>query len=186
VYPAVGYLGSAPPAADLPADCPLVTALGEYEILPTRGGQIPPAARDQLPNLGGAAAVALAHEGSLRALLVLGPRPAGGYSAEDLDLLAAMVPISALALASAEGHRTVEALNRELHTKVEKISEQQRRILALQQQLTTQARFATPAAEPQMSHEPAEPLAGGIIGGGPALRQLLGLARKVAASPSAV
>ena len=39
--------------------------------------------------------------------------------------------------------RTIEELNRELQTKVEKISEQQRRILALQQQLTSQTKFAT-------------------------------------------
>jgi transcriptional regulator with GAF, ATPase, and Fis domain len=150
---------------------------------------MPAAALAQLRALGGAAAVALAHEGRLRAILVLGPKAdAGGYTAEDLDLLAAFAPFTALALASADGHRTVEVLNRDLQTKVEKISEQQRRILALQQQLTTQAKFAAPPAEPKAEADPApEPLAGGaIVGAGSALRPVLALARKVAASPSAV
>ena len=65
-----------------------------------------------------------------------GPRPQGRRRPptrrDDLNLLAAFAQITALALASAEGHRTIEALNRDLQTKVEKISEQQRRILALQ------------------------------------------------------
>ena len=47
--------------------------------------------------------------------------------------------MTVLALVSAEGHRTIEALNRELQTKVEKIAEQQRRILALQSQLSISA-----------------------------------------------
>jgi transcriptional regulator with GAF, ATPase, and Fis domain len=139
--------------------------------------------------MGGAAAVAMTHETVLRAVLILGPKAGGGeVTPEDLDLLTAFAPFTALALAGAEGHRTIETLNRELQTKVEKISEQQRRILALQQQLTSQAKFAAAAAaaEPKPD-EPAEPLiGGGIVGGGAALRQVLGLARKVAASPSAV
>src|SRR5204862_1935666 len=119
--------------------------------------------------VGGAAAVALTHENVLRAVLILGPKADGGdYSPEDLDLLAAFAPFTALALAGAEGHRTIETLNRELQTKVEKISEQQRRILALQQQLTTQARFAAAVVAPPAAEEPPEPLAGGIVGGGPA------------------
>ena len=40
-----------------------------------------------------------------------------------------------LALENALGHQTIEQLNRDLQAKVEKISEQQRRILALQTQL---------------------------------------------------
>src|SRR5205823_6707215 len=135
----------------------------------------------------GRAAVALTHEGTLRAFLILGRRLGGDdLSAEDRDLLAAIVQFTALALASAEGHRTIETLNRELQTKVEKISEQQRRILALQQQLTTQAKFAAKAPPAEPAVPPAELPPGSIVGSSPALRQVLGLARKVAASPSAV
>ncbi len=184
----VGGLGPTTPDTALPHDSPLVHALRQQELFPPRGDRPPPAAAlDELRALGGEVAVALAHEGGLRAFLVLGPKQhGGGYTAEDLDLLAALVPFTALALASAEGHHTIEALNRELQTKVEKISEQQRRILALQQQLTTQARLV--AAEP-VGDEDSGPqtLAGGtMIGSSPALRQVLALTHKVAASPSAV
>jgi transcriptional regulator with GAF, ATPase, and Fis domain len=182
-----GGIGPILPAPELTADGPLVAALGTFERIPPRAGAVPIEALVQLRAIGGAAAVALTHEGVLRAVLVLGPKAGGPYSPEDLELLAAFAPFTALALAGAEGHRTIESLNRELQTKIEKISEQQRRILVLQQQLTTQAKFAAQADEPKLPDEPIEPLAvGGIVGGGRALRQVLSLARKVAASPSAV
>lgn len=182
-----GGVGPVPPTPELPADSPLVTALATFETIPPRTGAVPFEALVQLRAVGSAAAVAMTHENVLRAVLVLGPKADGGpYTPEDLDLLAAFAPFTALALAGAEGHRTVETLNRELQTKVEKISEQQRRIMALQQQLTTQAKFAAATAEPKPPDEAAEPLVVGIVGGGPALAELLALARKVAASPSAV
>ena len=58
---------------------------------------------------------------------------------EDLTLLDAFTQLTALALGSAEGHRTIEVLNRELRAKVDKIAEQQRRIMALQSQLLRQS-----------------------------------------------
>jgi transcriptional regulator with GAF, ATPase, and Fis domain len=187
IYRVAGGIGPVPPAEELPADGPLAAALRTFETIPPRVGPGPFDALAQLRAVGGAAAVALAHENVLRAILVLGPKAGGAaFTREDFDLLSAFAPFTALALASAEGHRTIETLNRELQTKVDKISEQQRRILALQQQLTTQARFAGATAEPKPPEEPVEPLAGGIVGGGPALRQVLGLTRKAAASPSAV
>ncbi|HEX4589967.1 MAG TPA: sigma 54-interacting transcriptional regulator, partial [Gemmataceae bacterium] len=182
-----GGTGPIPPAEELAGDSPLIAALGRFETIPPRTGPGPFDALAQLRTMGGAAAVALSHENVLRAILVLGPKSDGGlYGRDELDLLATFAPFTALALASAEGHRTIEALNRELQTKVEKISEQQRRILVLQQQLTTQARFASAAVEPKPAEEAIELLPGGIVGGGLALRQLLALARKAAASPSGV
>ena len=85
------------------------------------------------------------HEGQLLGILLLGratePRGlatemSGGYTAEDLHLLTAFAQMTVLALVSAEGHRKIETLNRELQTKVEKIAEQQRRIMTLQSQLS--------------------------------------------------
>jgi transcriptional regulator with GAF, ATPase, and Fis domain len=182
-----GGIGPVPPVPELTADGPLVAALGTFDTIPPRSGAVPFDALVQLRAVGGAAAVGLTHENVLRAVLVLGPKASGSYTPDDFDLLAAFAPVTALALAGAEGHRTIESLNRELQTKVEKISEQQRRILALQQQLTTQAKYVAKVAEPPPAEEPAEPLAvGGLIGGGRALRQVLALAKKVAASPSAV
>src|SRR5262249_33191397 len=73
------------------------------------------------------------------------------------------------------------------------ISEQQRRILALQSQLTSQAVVRAPAAGPDApastfnGHRPADGESqGGIVGSSPVVRQLLAQVKKVAASPSAV
>jgi transcriptional regulator with GAF, ATPase, and Fis domain len=182
-----GHLGAAPRVDELPSDAPMLAALNRFEVLPPReaGVFVPAVALGQLSDLGGEVAVGLEHEESLRAVLVLGPKIDGSqFTTEDLNLLAAFAPFTALALASAEGHRTIETLNRDLQSKVDKISEQQRRILSLQQQLTSQARFAAPR-EPK-EEEPGEPIIAGIVGSGPALRRVLALGRKVASSPSAV
>ncbi len=99
----------------------------------------------QLHFLGGATAHGLLHEGAIARASC--SRPSGRaarldrredrrYTPEDLKLLTAFAQITVLALVSAEGHRTIETLNRELQGKVEKIAEQQRRILALQSQLS--------------------------------------------------
>jgi transcriptional regulator with GAF, ATPase, and Fis domain len=188
-FVASGSLGRAPLAGVIDHDDVLPLALLEREVLLVRGeGGFPRSpALLRLRELGGRAAVALTHEGTLRAFLILGHKTDGAdLTTDDRDLLTAVVPFTALALASAEGHRTIETLNRELQTKVEKISEQQRRILALQQQLTSQAKFASKDSSAETAPPPAELPAGSIVGSGPALRQVLGLARKVAASPSAV
>src|SRR5205085_2637871 len=107
----------------------------------------------------------------------------------------------ALALGSAERHRTIEGLTRELQAKVEKISEQQRRILALQSQLMSRSmRREEPGAQIEEPSSKDTPLptatldaraallssSGGIIGSSMAIQHLLQLVRKVSASPSAV
>src|SRR5262249_60253310 len=125
--------GPRPPLTELPPGCPLVEALKTQATLvaaaPSANGE--PAHR-QLVLLGGAVAHALAHEGQLLALLVLGPKVPGPYSTEDLNLLAAFAQLTALALESAARHRTIEALNHDLKAKSEKRSEKQRPITALQ------------------------------------------------------
>ena len=93
-------------AARPPAQCPACSAtiasaepLWYYAQNKQKLGPVPLA---QLRALGGEVAVALEHEGRLRAILVLGPKSDGGtYSHEDLDLLAKFAPFTALALASA-------------------------------------------------------------------------------------
>src|SRR5579884_1925205 len=119
---------------------------------------------------------------------VLGPKNFGIYTPYDSNLLSAFAQLTALALESAEGHRTIESLNHELQAKVEKISEQQRRILALQNQLTRQPSLVSTRAE-----APTEPAMGesigsrdSILGSSAAVGYLLELVRKVAATPSAV
>jgi len=194
LYRLADTLGPPPPLAELASGCPLIEALagggGLHAPRPANGD---PAVR-QLLLLGGGVAHALTHEGNLLAVLVLGPR-AGGYTADDQGLLTAFARLTALALVSAEGRRTIEALNRDLQTKVEKIAEQQRSILALRSQLIRHA--APPSAEDGHPHAaeaaPAtKPPSGeiaaadGMVGGSAAVRQVLAVTRKVAASQSAV
>jgi transcriptional regulator with GAF, ATPase, and Fis domain len=142
-------------------------------------------AQRQLRFLGGEVGQALAHERQLLALLVVGPKDLGQYATEELNLLAALAQLMALALRSAERHQTIEELNRDLQAKVEKISEQQRRILALQSQLMRQA---APAPTPDRTGAAEKPAAGpgGMVGSSPAIGQLLHLIKKVSASSSAV
>jgi transcriptional regulator with GAF, ATPase, and Fis domain len=181
LYRLVDALGAPPPLTELSSGCPLVEAMlvqGTTVVPAGRGTGSDPVQR-QLRFLGGEVAHALTHEGELLALLVLGPRDMGGYGTEDLNLLAAFTQLTALALKSAERNRTIDGLNRELQTKVEKISEQQRRILALQSQLMRQTAPSEAAA-------PAPSAPGGIIGSSPAVQELLQLVKKVSASQSAV
>jgi transcriptional regulator with GAF, ATPase, and Fis domain len=188
LYRLAGHLGEAPPLTELSMGCPLVEALAAGEVVTAR---VRPAAvlspaQKQLQRLGGEVAQALAHEGRLVALLILGAREAGPYRPEDLNLLSAFGQITVLALNSAAGLRTIEQLNRDLQAKVEKISEQQRRILALQSQLRGQnAPAGGPGATPE-APAVAEDRAGGIVGSSPRVRQLLHLVRKVSATEAVV
>jgi transcriptional regulator with GAF, ATPase, and Fis domain len=194
LYSLAYALGPTPPLAELACGCPLVEGLRESGVLPDapRHGP-PPSVHRQLQLLGGETAQGLLHEGQLLGLMVLGPREAGPYAPEDHNLLAAFAQITALALVSAEGRRTINALNRELQTKLEKVAEQQRRILALQSQLTASASADGDAAGNDHSESPPRPLfsapappVDGLVGSSPPVRELLALVRKVAASPSAV
>ncbi len=150
-------------------------------------------ATDAMIALGGEVAAPLEAEGVVVGLLVLGPKRSGlPYEDEEIAFLGALGSVAVLALRSADIQRTLESLNRELREKVDKISEQQRRILILQDQLAGQNsperdfdgrdEVPEPAAEP-----PRDAIAfGSIRGSGPAVRQMITMARKVAASPSAV
>jgi transcriptional regulator with GAF, ATPase, and Fis domain len=201
LYRLADHLGPTPPSlAELSSGCPLVEVLQKRKMAKLRVGEMSDPAQRQLRLLGGEVAYALAHEEQVLAFLVLGPKLVGSYRADDLDLLAAFCRLTALALESAQGHRTIEALNHELRAKVEKISEQQRRIFALQNQLTKgligRAPPAPVAGSPQAvgtdASIPAALVAqapdafAAIIGSGTVLRQVLDLARKVAATPAAV
>ena len=183
LYRLTHALGPAPELAELSPGCPLVEAVRETGSATAPLRLAADAARRQLLFLGGETAHALIHEGALLGLLVLGPKEAGAYTPEDLNLLTAFAQITALALVSTEGHRTIDALNRELQAKVEKIAEQHRRILALQSQLASRR---APAEAPAAEKEAPPVTADGLVGSGPQVRQLLHLVRKVAPAPSAV
>ncbi len=196
LYHLADALGPTPQLVELVSGCPLVEALRAHGPQLTRpSGEPSDPARRQLQLLGGEVAIALTHENQLLGLLLLGPKAHfAAYTAEEFNLLAAFAQITVLAFVSAEKHRTIEALNRDLQTKVEKIAEQQRRIMALQSQLNADVRgraaLLPPApvnGEPPAAASEATPaLPEGMIGSGPQVRQLMHLVRKVATSSSAV
>lgn len=191
-------VGPASSVTELPPGCPLVERLiaqGVVEARPRAAVDDP--ARRQLRFLGGEVAHAFLHEGHMLGLLVLGPKETGPYTPEDVNLLTAFTQLTVLALVSAEGHRTIAALNRDLQGKVDKIAEQQRRILSLQTQLnrgvradgtTAGVEVALARAERFVSAAPAvlASPADGIVGSSPVVQGLMHLVRKVAASESVV
>lgn len=173
----------------LPKDSPLADALrsGLGLECPAISEGRGTAAQSQLREIGGEVAQPLLSDGNLIAILVLGPKETP-YRAEDWNLLSAFGRITIVALESAAKHRTIEHLNHDLKTKVDKIAEQQRRILALQTQLHRQS--AEPSAEPTGPPKSDEiailPSAHGIVGSSHVLRQVLTLVRKVAATDAVV
>ncbi len=211
LYHLTESLGPAPELTELSSGCPLIETLLSQGSLTLTGPGLSAASLRQLQFLGGSIAQGLLHEGQLLGILVLGPPAeprglaadtAGGYTAEDLHLLTAFAHMTVLALLSAEGHRKIETLNRELQTKVEKIAEQQRRIMALQNQLSAIRHPLPPAVSHSAANaadtpSPSEPPAlaagsngrmadNGMIGSSPPIRQLMQQMRKVAAADSAV
>jgi transcriptional regulator with GAF, ATPase, and Fis domain len=216
LYRLTDSVGEPPPLTELSPGCPLIEALRPQKdeggrmkdepersfpdssfILHPSSFQDSPPAR-QLAFLKGVVAQALFHEGQLLGLLVLGARPDGPYTAEDLQILSAFAQITVLALLSAEGHRTIEGLNRDLKGKVEKIAEQQRRILALQSQLRglqikeldeggrMKDESEGPSGSSFILHPSSLLGAQGLVGSSPQVQQLLHLVRRVAASSSVV
>jgi len=181
--------GPEPDDRALAADNPLVDRLRRVP-----GLRVPPSvglddthdpATDAMIALGGEAATGLEADGDLAGVLVLGPKRSGmPYEDEELAFLAALSSVATLALHAAGIQQTLENLNQELRDKVEKISEQQRRILILQDQLTD--RSGDGEARPQRLAPAESSVFDRIKGSGPAVRQMIDLARKVAASPSAV
>jgi transcriptional regulator with GAF, ATPase, and Fis domain len=147
-------------------------------------------ATDAMISLGGEVATALEADHSLAGLVVLGPKRNGmPFEDEEVAFLGALGSVATLALHSAHIQRTLEGLNHDLRDKVEKIAEQQRRILILQDQLIGRGELQAPDPAAQLeapSALPAPEAFGPIKGSGQAVKQMLEVARKVAVSPSAV
>jgi transcriptional regulator with GAF, ATPase, and Fis domain len=178
--------GPEPDDQILSPENPLVERLGQVPALRVPHGVSLSAASDPATDamiaLGGEAVNALEEGGELAGLLVLGPKRSGmPYEDEELAFLGALSSVATLALHSAGIQQTLEALNHDLRDKVEKIAEQQRRILLLQDQLMDRGE-SPPRAEPLAGPDLFER----IKGSSPALKRTINEARKVAASPSAV
>ena len=120
--------------------------------------------------LGGEAATALGGDGHLAGLLVLGPKRSGmPYEDEEMAFLGALSSVATLVLHSADIQQTLESLNQELRGKVEKIAEQQRRILILQDQLKDRAERERELSRPAATERPrltirADELADAVLG----------------------
>jgi transcriptional regulator with GAF, ATPase, and Fis domain len=201
-----GWVGPAPAQVELSKHGPLVEALRSDNVaaIPPRPGAPGDSGQEELKSLGGEVAIGLIQEDRLLAILVLGPKSSGAvYRQEDLNLLAAFSQITTLALGSAEGHKTIEHLNRDLQTKIEKIAEQQRRIITLQSQLRRQGNHkpqpsrnatsperalsaqATPSTPPAAAMERSQTFSN-IVGSGPRVQTLLHVVRKVAQTDAVV
>ncbi|MBI2805386.1 MAG: sigma 54-interacting transcriptional regulator [Planctomycetes bacterium] len=198
--PEVGFrlaasLGDAPTVSDLPHDAPLVAAMrnGAGLEADSNAGAAGTPAQLQLRRLGGEIAQPLLHDGALKAILILGPKDTP-MRAEDWSLLSAFAQITIVALESAANHRAIDELNQDLQAKVDKIAEQQRRILALQTQLHRRAKAEPPprktistSPSARVDHASANALpVSGIVGSSPVVQQLLTLVRKVAATDAVV
>ncbi len=191
-YRLAAHLGDAPATLELPSDDPLIEAMqggsGQHGR-PQMGGPESPAQR-RLRQLQGEIAQPLQGDGTLLAIMVLGPKDTP-FRADDWNLLSAFAQITSVALESAAKHRTIEQLNQDLQAKVDKIAEQQRRILALQSQLYRQgaadkvAKAAPAAVKPDASPVPVTQVAG-IVGSSPVVQQLLSVVRKVAVTDAVV
>jgi transcriptional regulator with GAF, ATPase, and Fis domain len=155
-------------------------------------------ASDAMIALGGEAAAALGGEGHLAGLLVLGPKRSGmPYEDEEMAFLSALSSVATLVLHSADIQQTLENLNQELRGKVDKIAEQQRRILILQDQLKDRAERgreltgqSAGVSAMDQSPEALEHDGLGIFdtmkGSSAAVRKMITMARKVAVTHSAV
>ncbi len=189
--------GPAPDEQILSIDNPLAVRLRAAPTLRLSHarslGGVSDSAADAMIALGGEAAAGLgADDGGLAGMLVLGPKRSGmPYEDEEIAFLGALSSVATLVLHSADIQQTLEQLNQELRSKVEKIAEQQRRILILQDQLKDRAerRRGDPVAiSPAAS--PVEPgtrdVFDAIKGSSASIQTMITMARKVAASPSAV
>jgi len=180
--------GPEPDERTLPRDNPLIERLKIDSILRAPHAIALSAASDPATDtmiaLGGEIARSLEADGELVGLMVLGPKRSGlPYEDEEVAFLGALGSVAMLALHSAGIQQTLERLNLELRDKVEKIAEQQRRILLLQDQLTDRKthgdRIGLPGpVDPEVFAE--------IRGSSLAVRRMLEMARKVATSHSAV
>ncbi|MCS6975986.1 MAG: sigma 54-interacting transcriptional regulator, partial [Gemmatales bacterium] len=188
VFVLASHLKDRPSLQELPPGSPLVDALMQSPLVrvPAVLGPIAPAQR-QLVSLGGEIALGLRHQGQVMAIFIVGRRNVGRYDIEELHLLTTFAQLASLALHSARGRQQIEALNRDLQAKVEKISEQQRRIVALQSQLLRESAGAAPASTPPPpSSTHGLTLSRPIIGSSLLTQELLATVRKVANSASAV
>lgn len=134
----------------------------------------------------------LIHEGHILGVLYLHDPLEDALGREEKGQIQALAQVASLALASTRGHKLIDSLSREMQAKVDKIAEQQKRILSLQTQLRNRTDSIKPTDNqslttgggldlPQVTRNP-----GGIIGGGPGIQRVLNQIHRVAPTGTAV
>lgn len=183
---------------ELTREMPLVNALLALPMVRCRVGTSIPnePAQKQLKWLGGELALPLKHENELLAIAIISTQETPeGIDIEKLHVLTSVTQLASLALHSTQGSKAMESLNRELQEKVQKISEQQRRIVTLQSQLLRLgANRPVPSEAGAGESVPVEissevfatSVEQAIVGSSNSIRQLLNEAKKVASSMAAV
>lgn len=129
----------------------------------------------------------LVHDGRPLGALFLAEPLEGPLTREEKNQVQALAKVASLALASTRGHRQIDALSREMQSKVDKIAEQQRRILSLQTQLRTRTAPSEGGgadAEPGADQKATNP--SGILGGSPGIQRVIHQIQRVAGSGTTV
>jgi len=169
-----------------PEEIALLTGIetGEQRSIPP--GLLPPSRQGRPQDLG--LTQPLVHDGRPLGALFLAEPSEGPLTREEKNQVQALAKVASLALASTRGHRQIDALSREMQSKVDKIAEQQRRILSLQTQLRT--RTAPPEGTASTDGEPASPQKSpnpsGILGASPGIQRVIHQIQKVANSGTTV
>jgi transcriptional regulator with GAF, ATPase, and Fis domain len=140
-----------------------------------------------LQSFGAALGYLLELEGAIIGAAFFSSRADGdAFSPEDQTFVSTLVRTSTLALSTAQGHQMILTLKEQMQQKVDKIADQQRRIMFLQGELLSRGEGEPRADEPRQVDTEADVWHSEILGSSPAVRELLDKAAKVAQSPASV
>jgi len=140
-----------------------------------------------LQSFGASLGYLLELEGAIIGAAFFSPRTDGDtYSPEDQNFVATLVRTTTLALSTAQGHQMILTLKEQLQQKVDKIADQQRRIMFLQGELLNRGDGEPRGEEARQPETESEAWHSEILGSSPAVRELLGKAARVAQSPASV
>jgi DNA-binding NtrC family response regulator len=140
-----------------------------------------------LQSFGASLGYLLELEGAIIGAAFFSPRADGdNYSPEDQTFVSALVRTTTLALSTAQGHQMILTLKEQLQQKVDKIADQQRRIMFLQGELLNRGEGEPRTEEAKQPEAEREGWHSEILGSSPAVRELLGKAARVAQSPASV
>lgn len=188
----ISSVGRHPMPPTMARDCALARELRDRDtplrVFQHEDSQDGSPAQQQLLSLDTTLAVALQGGKQVVGLMLIGPRSDGvPYSNEDQNFLVTMARTTGLLLQSAQGHRIIASLRRELESKVAELAEHRARILFLQGELLN--READPnelaAADPAALTEETG-LRHNVRGSSPAVRGVLSQVARISKSAASV